>query len=174
MKKARRLPKTLDATLYCYVEKSNEKYAKDQGKQKYGSHSAYINTLICKDRGTKPPELERKNAAPKKPAKAKAQKASARKKSKPRARKQKRKAAKSRVARSSKKSSFRSPSVKRKFKALPSTASRKKKLTPRGRFTVRPKLKSQIFKKIAKQRVLKAQPITNTRKTANRLRSISR
>lgn len=46
--------RNLNAILYGYVEKSNLKHAKTYGKKLFGSHSAYINALIAKDRGVKP------------------------------------------------------------------------------------------------------------------------
>lgn len=46
--------KNLNTTLYCYVESINEKYAKSVGKKLFGSHSAYVNALIAKDRGGEP------------------------------------------------------------------------------------------------------------------------
>lgn len=53
-KTTRRLPKILNSLLYSYVEKGNAKYAKTEGKKLFGSHSAYVNALIAKDRGVKP------------------------------------------------------------------------------------------------------------------------
>lgn len=47
-------PKTLDTTLFCYLEKDNAKFAKKEGKKLFGSYSAYINALIAKDRGAEP------------------------------------------------------------------------------------------------------------------------
>lgn len=44
----------LNATLYNYVEKKNAEHAKKVGKLLFGSHSAYVNALIAKDRGAKP------------------------------------------------------------------------------------------------------------------------
>ena len=52
--KQRRTPKALSATLYSYVEPTNAKYAKTEGKKLFGSFSAYVNALIAKDRGVKP------------------------------------------------------------------------------------------------------------------------
>lgn len=49
----RKIPKVLNFTLYTYVEPVNGKYAKVQGKKKFGSFSAYVNQLIAKDRGAK-------------------------------------------------------------------------------------------------------------------------
>lgn len=54
VKKTRRIPKGLSATLYSYVEPDNAKHAKTIGKQMFGSFSAYVNALIAKDRGVKP------------------------------------------------------------------------------------------------------------------------
>lgn len=51
---SRRTSKTLPATLYCYVEKSNAVHARTHGKKLFGSFSAYVNALIAKDRGVKP------------------------------------------------------------------------------------------------------------------------
>lgn len=51
---SRRLPPDLNCTLYSYVEKGNRKHAKTVGKSLFGSHSAYINALIAKDRGVTP------------------------------------------------------------------------------------------------------------------------
>lgn len=46
--------RNLNAILYGYVEKENLRHAKTFGKNLFGSHSAYINALIAKDRGVKP------------------------------------------------------------------------------------------------------------------------
>lgn len=48
------LPKNLDTSLYCYVEKENASYAKKEGKKLFGSYSAYVNALIANDRGVQP------------------------------------------------------------------------------------------------------------------------
>ncbi len=53
MPKPKGIPKTLDATLYCYVQKGNAEFAKSYGKKLFGSFSAYVNALIAKDRGAK-------------------------------------------------------------------------------------------------------------------------
>lgn len=53
-KAARRVPKVLPATLYCYVESANAKHAKTTGKKLFGSFSSYVNALIAKDRGATP------------------------------------------------------------------------------------------------------------------------
>lgn len=50
----RRMPKTLEATLYCYVEPANKKHACTEGKARFGSFSGYVNALISKDRGVQP------------------------------------------------------------------------------------------------------------------------
>lgn len=50
----RRIPKNLNTTLYCYVEKGNAEHAKKKGKELFGSFSAYVNALVAKDRGVKP------------------------------------------------------------------------------------------------------------------------
>ncbi len=42
---------SLNSSLFSYVEKENAKHAKTKGKEKFGSHSAYVNHLIAKDRG---------------------------------------------------------------------------------------------------------------------------
>lgn len=52
--KIRRVPKVLSSTLYCYVEPGNYAHAKGSGAKLFGSHSAYVNALIAKDRGVKP------------------------------------------------------------------------------------------------------------------------
>lgn len=41
-------------TLYSYVRKANDKYAKTHGRKMFGSHSAYVDALISRDRGVKP------------------------------------------------------------------------------------------------------------------------
>lgn len=46
--------KALNGKLYCYVEAENAKHAKTHGKLMFGSHSAYVNALIAKDRGVTP------------------------------------------------------------------------------------------------------------------------
>lgn len=48
------VPKVLDTTLFCYVEKDNAKHAKKDGKKLFGSFSAYVNALIARDRGVEP------------------------------------------------------------------------------------------------------------------------
>lgn len=53
-KRLKKKTKTLDAHLYCYVQRSNAKWAKAFGTKIFGSQSAYINALIAKDRGVKP------------------------------------------------------------------------------------------------------------------------
>lgn len=45
--------KVLKETLYCYVEKENRDFAVTYGCDLFGSHSAYVNALIAKDRGAK-------------------------------------------------------------------------------------------------------------------------
>ncbi len=45
------LKRTLNSTLYCYVEPDNAKHAKTEGKRVWGSFSAYVNVLIANDRG---------------------------------------------------------------------------------------------------------------------------
>lgn len=50
----RRTSSYLPATLYCYLEPRNKRWAKTFGKKTFGSHSAYINALIAKDQGLKP------------------------------------------------------------------------------------------------------------------------
>lgn len=49
--KKRRTSLSFDAILYCYVEKACKEHVKTYGKQLFGSESAYVNTLICKDMG---------------------------------------------------------------------------------------------------------------------------
>lgn len=52
--KSRRTSSNLPATLYCYVEERNARWAKSFGKQVFGSFSSYVNALIAKDQGIKP------------------------------------------------------------------------------------------------------------------------
>jgi hypothetical protein len=49
-----RMPKTLSAPLFCYLEPGNAKHARTVGKKLFGSFSAYVNALIANDRGVKP------------------------------------------------------------------------------------------------------------------------
>ena len=51
------MPKVLNSSLFCYVQKTNADHAKSYGVRVFGSHSAYINVLISKDRGVKHPLL---------------------------------------------------------------------------------------------------------------------
>ena len=54
-KKYARVGQILTHTVYAYVEKENQAFAKEQGaRPKYGTVSAYINALIAKDRGVAP------------------------------------------------------------------------------------------------------------------------
>ena len=47
--------RTLNTTLYLYVQKENAEFAKKMGKTpKFLSASGYVNTLIAKARGVKP------------------------------------------------------------------------------------------------------------------------
>lgn len=46
--------KILNTLLWCYVEPGNHTHARKFGKKLFGSHSAYVNALIAKDRGVKP------------------------------------------------------------------------------------------------------------------------
>lgn len=65
-----RAGKVLNTPLYAYCEPGNAKYARVDGKKKFGSFSGYVNALIAKDRGVKPkvgfwkPKEETKKAAP--------------------------------------------------------------------------------------------------------------
>ncbi len=47
--KTKRKPKRLTDTLYVYVEEPNKKFALAQ-KKKYGSTSAYVDSLVARDR----------------------------------------------------------------------------------------------------------------------------
>jgi hypothetical protein len=51
----KRCGKILNRTAYVYLQASNLQFAKSQGKI-HGTMSAYINALICKDRGLAAPE----------------------------------------------------------------------------------------------------------------------
>lgn len=44
----------LSTKVYYHVEEENAEYAKEYGKNLFGSASAYINALIANDRGAKP------------------------------------------------------------------------------------------------------------------------
>lgn len=46
--------KVLTTPLYAYCEPANAKFARIEGKTRYGSFSGYVNALIAKDRGVKP------------------------------------------------------------------------------------------------------------------------
>jgi hypothetical protein len=51
MDKQPKKPRTeFTATVYVYVKPVNDKFARTYGKKKYGSKSAYINSLIERDR----------------------------------------------------------------------------------------------------------------------------
>lgn len=49
-KVSRRTPKRLSHTLYSYVEPINGKWARNYGKEHFGSFSAYLDILIAIDR----------------------------------------------------------------------------------------------------------------------------
>lgn len=54
MAKTRRTSKTLPVTMYIYLTQTNAEHVKTHGKKLFGSASAFLNALVCKDRGVKP------------------------------------------------------------------------------------------------------------------------
>lgn len=56
---ARRTPKNLTNTLYCYVESANGKFVRTAYKAKgHESYSEYVNALISKERGVRAPKTK--------------------------------------------------------------------------------------------------------------------